>query len=122
MLALSIPAPGHWVSTNSQRHKHHYTQAAGVKPWRTLAAALAAGHPPFTAPVIIEAVVHKSRNVRWDVDGITPTVKACIDGLRDAGVLAEDDDRHVIALNVRVGCVCKPARVELRIWSASEAS
>jgi len=122
MLALSIPAPGPWVSTNGQRHKHHYSQAAAVKPWRTLAGQLAAGHPPFDAPVIIEAVVHKSRDVRWDVDGITPTIKACIDGLRDAGVLAEDDDRHVTALNVRVGCVCRPARLEIRVWEASEAA
>lgn len=44
------------------------------------------------------------------------------DGLRDAGVLAEDDDRHVTALNVRVGCVCRPARLEIRVWEASEAT
>ena len=122
MLALTIPAPGKWLSTNSSRVKHHYAQAAGVKAWRDTAGQVAAGHPPFTAPVVIEAVVHKSRNNRWDVDGITPTVKACIDGLRDAGVLAEDDDRHVTALNVRVGCVCRPARLEIRVWEASEAA
>lgn len=122
MLSLTIPAPGKWLSTNSNRHHHHYAQAAGVKAWRDLAASLAAGRPPFTGPVIIEAVVHKSRNNRWDLDGITPTVKACIDGLRDAGVLAEDDDQHVVALNVRVGCVCRPARLELRAWEASEAA
>lgn len=122
MLHVTIPAPGRWVSTNSNRHKHHHQQAAAVRPWRTLAAEVAAGHPPVTGRVIVEAVVHKSRNNRWDIDGITPTVKACIDGLRDAGVLEEDDDQHIIALNLRVGCVCKPARVELRVWPASEAS
>lgn len=118
MLALSIPAPGKWLSTNSTR-RDVWAQAKGVKEWRTLAATLAAGYPPFTGPVIVEAVVHKSRNNRWDVDGVTPTVKAIIDGVRDAGVLAEDDDKHVVALNVRVGCVCKPARVELRVWEVS---
>ena len=112
---LTIPAPGPWVSTNGQRHKHPHAQAKAVAPWRRLVALLARDLPPVVGPVAITATVHKSRNGRWDIDGIAPTVKACIDGLRDSGVLADDDDRHVVALTLRVGCVCRDARVELRI-------
>lgn len=110
-----ILAPAKWVTTNGQRARHHYDQAATVTPWRQAAALAARGMEPIAPPVTITATIHKSHNRRYDLDGITPTVKACIDGLRDAGVLAEDDDRHVVALTVRAGCVCKPARVELRV-------
>ena len=110
-----ILAPGKWVTTNGQRARHHYDQAATVTPWRQAAALAARGMEPIAPPVTITATIHKSHNRRYDLDGITPTVKACIDGLRDAGGLADDDDRHVVALTVRAGCVCKPARVELRV-------
>lgn len=114
-LALSIPAPGPWVSTNSQRHKGPYAQGKAVAPWRAAAHFAARHTPPVAAPVRVVATIHKSRRNRWDLDGIVPTVKACIDGLRDAGVLAEDDDQHVTELTVRVGCVCREARVELEV-------
>ena len=42
-------------------------------------------------------------------DGIAPTVKACIDGLRDAGVIADDDTRHMTALTITHGGVDKTA-------------
>lgn len=113
-----ILAPGKWVTTNGQRTRHHYDQAATVTPWRQAAALAARGMEPIAPPVAITATIHKSHNRRYDLDGITPTVKACIDGLRDAGVLAEDDDRHVVELTIRAGCVCKPARVELRVEAA----
>ena len=121
VIAVNIPAPGGWISTNSNRKRHPHAQAKVVRAWRTTAAEQAAGMERFTGPVIIEATIHKARNNRWDLDGITPTVKACIDGLRDAGILEEDDDRHVRALNLRVGCVCRPARVELRVWGIATA-
>lgn len=37
-----------------------------------------------------------------DVDNLAPTVKACIDGLRDAGVLPGDDRRHVVAVTMMI--------------------
>lgn len=119
---VTIPAPlnaktgqPRWVSTNSQRHKHHQAQAAVVAPWRRAAAEAALNTPAVSQPAAVTATIHKTRNNRWDIDGIVPTVKACIDGLRDAGVLAEDNDQHIAALTVRVGCVCRDPRVELRI-------
>ena len=76
VIAVSIPAPGGWISTNSNRTRHPHAQAKGVRAWRTTAAEMAAGLERFTGPVIIEATIHKARNNRWDIDGITPTVKA----------------------------------------------
>ncbi len=118
---VTIPAPVNhhgnprWISTNAQHNRHPNERSKMVAPWRDAAALAAAGMPPSPTPVAVTATIHKSRNNRWDIDGIVPTVKACIDGLRDAGVLAEDDDQHIPALTVRVGCVCRDARVELRI-------
>ena len=37
-----------------------------------------------------------------DPDNLAPTVKACIDGLRDAGVLPGDDRRHVVAVTLMI--------------------
>lgn len=104
-----------WITTNAQHNRHPQQRSAMVAPWRRAAAEAALNTPALPTPVTVTATIHKDRNNRWDLDGIVPTVKACIDGLRDAGVLAEDDDHHVTTLTVRVGCVCREPRVELRI-------
>lgn len=95
-----------WPSTN--RRDHWSKRARLTRGWR-VAAALAARRArlqPVPGPVRIEATVHKATARRYDLDGVTPTVKACVDGLRDAGVLVEDDTTAAPELLLRAGEKC----------------
>lgn len=100
---LPIPAPGSWVASND--HTHWRNRHAGVKAWRETAAwrAKQARLPKITSPYAIHATVHKATRHLFDLDGIVPSVKACVDGLRDAGVLEQDDFRHMVRLVVEAG-------------------
>ncbi|HWU23368.1 MAG TPA: hypothetical protein VN088_17645 [Nocardioides sp.] len=60
--------------------------------------------PPMTAPVAILAVQHPALTGRaCDTDNIAPLVKPMIDGLRDAGVLVDDNPARVIEVRYTVG-------------------
>jgi crossover junction endodeoxyribonuclease RusA len=45
---------------------------------------------------------------RRDPGNWAPTAKACVDGLVDAGVFDDDDDKHVIGPDMRLGPVVEP--------------
>lgn len=102
---LEIPAPTQWVSANDR--SHWASKARLVKEWRTTTHLWAnAEHlPHITQPVQITAWVHRTDTRRADAHNRILTVKACIDGLVDAGVLADDSDKHVTAVAVRAGGV-----------------
>jgi len=88
-----------WTA-NAERRWHHYKRAQVVRDararwaWHALAARV-----PRLDRVEIDARPH-SKDRRWkpDVAACYPAVKAAIDGLVDARVLEDDDDRHVVAL------------------------
>lgn len=47
---------------------------------------------------IIAEPLSSTRRWRPDVAACYPTVKAAIDGIVDAGVIPDDDDRHLLAV------------------------
>lgn len=49
----------------------------------------------------LTAVVSFGDNRRRDVANVYPTVKACVDGLVDAGLLLDDNDRYVVGPDMR---------------------
>lgn len=103
MTTLTVGAPGPWATTNQ---RHHWTRRAAItKAWRKAAAwqARADRIRPIDGPVAITAQICRADSRRYDVDGHAPTVKACVDGLRDAGVLAEDDMQHMPTLTLTAG-------------------
>ena len=102
-ITLPIAAPDRWLATNDRNH--WTTRSAGVKTWRESAALRARQGrlEPIASPYTVRAVVHKPTKRLFDVDGITPTVKACLDGLRDVGLIQDDDWRHMRALTVEAG-------------------
>lgn len=53
-----------------------------------------------------------------DVENLAPTVKAAIDGLRDSGVLPEDDTRWVTEVRLRAGDPERAASLSLLITPA----
>lgn len=101
---LTVTAPAKWLGTNQRDHFHQ--RAIATRTWREAAAWAAKGqHLPALGmgPVAVCATVHRSDARKFDLDGVTPTIKACIDGLRDAGVLAEDHWGVITELTIRRG-------------------
>lgn len=91
---LVLPV-GELVNLNAERSMHRMARANLVRPIRQAAASLAAGHPQITGPVTIDARFQWADARVRDSSNWLPTVKAMVDGLVDAGVIARDDDRTV---------------------------
>lgn len=102
---LAVPVPkNEWLTANG-RYGHPAARAARVKRVRQRAAALARSTrlQPCTGLVRITATVHGRVN-RWsDPNNAADTTKPIVDGLRDAGVLVDDDHTHVIGPDHRYG-------------------
>ena len=112
---IFIPRVAEWLTTNSRDHwalRNNRTQT-----WRRSTWALTKGTRPIQGPVKITATIIKPTRHRYDLDGHVPTVKACIDGLRDAGVITEDHTGVVPELTLRAGEPARRAGVLLRIES-----
>lgn len=118
VLVIDAPAPfivanGGHGSWQGQRHL--------VAKWRAKAAwaAKAARIPPITGHVRITAFVGRNHNRgRWDPANWSGTAKACVDGLRDAGVLVDDSTAYVTGPDMRAGTVQPTARLTLVITPA----
>lgn len=76
-----------------------------VQSWRGLGytAAKQAKIGPINTPVRVVATILKDNNQRYDPNNLHPTTKAILDGIVDAGILADDDHRHVIGPDHRYG-------------------
>ena len=88
-----------WTA-NAERRWHHYKRAQVVRDARARWAwhALAARIPRLERVTIEARPLSKDRRWRPDVAACYPAVKAAIDGLVDARVIEDDDDRFVVGL------------------------
>ena len=104
-IVLTVPAPGAWLTGNAATNRHWRHRATLVKTWRETAAwrARQARLDPIPSPFAVTATIHKRDRRLFDLDGVVPTIKACVDGLRDAGVIEADDFRHMVRLVVVAG-------------------
>lgn len=102
---LWIPAPGKFLSLNDRMH--HHPKAKLVKAWRTAAreAAEAGNMPTGLDRVHIAIDVLKTNGRAYDVHNLMPTAKACIDGLIDAGLCADDNNDYLTGPDMRAGGV-----------------
>lgn len=57
---------------------------------------------PITIPVVAVLTWYTGSNRTADSDNIAPTLKRCLDGLRLAGVLADDDASRVVLTAQRI--------------------
>lgn len=96
-----IDAPCAWISSNDRLHR--MAEGKLTKQWREAGAKAAGTTTPFTGQVHITAHIWKDRSGRYDVLNLWPSLKAVIDGIVDAGVLADDDWKHVIGPDMRHG-------------------
>jgi len=83
-------------TTNAERRMTRWERAAHTKEWRGAFYWLAkAKRIPLLTAVTIEAVPLQARGPLQDTAACNPAVKAAIDGLVDAGVVPDDNGRHV---------------------------
>lgn len=124
MTTVTVPALAPWITGNASTNRHWRHRQGLVKAWRETAAlhARAAARTPVASPFAITATIYKPTNRLWDVDGAVSTLKACIDGCRDAGLIQADDHRHLRSLTIHAGPVDPThPRVELTIEHLEEA-
>jgi hypothetical protein len=100
-VTIDIPAPCQFINSNQRLHR--MAQAKLTKTWRQASAAAASSIGPLTPPVHITAHIFKPRAGRYDPNNLAPTTKAIVDGLVDAGLLADDSVNYVIGPDHRHG-------------------
>ena len=115
VLILNVPAPCAWINSNDRGN--HWAKAKLTKQWRAAArnAAKEAQIGRYERQVHIVAFIHKASANRYDAGNWSLTAKAAVDGLRDAGVLAEDHNAYVIGPDMRAGERAAEPFLELRI-------
>lgn len=95
-LKLTVENGRKWLSLNDR--DHFRARANKVKAWRTYAEqATRAARVPTLARATITGHIYKNRAGRYDPHNLFATLKACIDGIVDAGVLVDDDHTHLRA-------------------------
>jgi hypothetical protein len=92
------------VALNSNQRLNVYLKAERTSIIRTQSK-LVALQTGFTKMYIAHCTVHVSfqDSRRRDVANYYPTVKAMIDGFIDAGLLTDDDSKHLIGPDMRLG-------------------
>lgn len=80
-------------------------QANLTKQWRQAGFVAARDMEPIPTPVRIIAHIWKPRRGRYDPMNLWPTLKGAIDGFVEAGLLEDDDYKHVIGPDIRHGGV-----------------
>lgn len=114
-----MPVTGRWVlehtgqrppTVNGERKggTGYFGRSRYTKEWRKAFAALAqaAGIPRCDVIEVIATPLHKDGRSPQDVGACMPAVKAAIDGLVDAGVVAHDGPDRVAALLFQAPSVC----------------
>lgn len=100
MTEFFIPQPTDWVNSN---HRLHWAvRAKRTKAWRTAARYAAHGLARHER-VHVTVYVHKKTRRAYDAHNLVPTVKACIDGIVDAGLIPDDTNAHLVGPDMREG-------------------
>lgn len=89
-----------WLLTANQR-LHWRQKAERTATLRALTRSAAGLAKPFPGRVRCIVTVSSPDKRRRDVHNLMPTVKACVDGLVDAGWLTDDSDRYLQGPDLR---------------------
>ena len=100
MIVLDLPRSLWWSANN----RHHWQVVRRKKAAvRALARAAAQGGARYQRATL-SVLVHYPTNTRADPHNVASTViKAAIDGVVSAGVLPDDDDKHLTAVTISRG-------------------
>jgi crossover junction endodeoxyribonuclease RusA len=112
--SLVIPAPAPWLNANDRGHwrKRNGT----IKAWRDAAHIYARqAKLPLLGKAHIVAELRFADRRRRDPHNYFPTVKACVDGLVDYGLLADDSSEFLIGPDIRQSLIVMKRRGELQL-------
>ena len=94
-ITITIPLPPHAVKPNARSHWRakatavkHYRKAA----WAAAMGALRGAHPPMWLKAKYHIAAYFPTLQRLDPDNLVSSLKAGIDGIADAGIVANDKD------------------------------
>lgn len=113
-----VPKPADWL--NSNKHiRNHGQRNALVNAWRTAGYAAARGGPRMDRAHIVVHLVKNPGGGRWDPGNWYPSAKAVIDGMVSAGLLPDDDYRHLVGPDMRHGGTsADDPGLRVEIWPA----
>lgn len=115
---------GRPTTINEERHHAgHWQRSTVTRARRTVYATQARVKkvPPLDRAAIVVTPLHRDRRSPQDVGACAPAAKAAIDGLVDAGVLPDDNPRHLIAVLYLPPRVCGVNGLELVIIDADDS-
>ena len=100
---ITIPAAVPFLNLNQRMH--WAPKAERTKAWRRTAnmCAAVAKLPKDLNRVHIVAHITKPTNRQYDVHNLMPTLKACVDGLVDYGLIPDDTNDHLTGPDLRQG-------------------
>ena len=102
-MQVTIDIPRAMALTSNQPHSNYGAVARKKAALRSLAAVRCGqGRAVFLDRVRCVVNITWPDNRRRDAHNLMPTLKACVDGFVDAGLLEDDDDRHLIGPDLRV--------------------
>lgn len=111
---LSANGREHWGSKAAATRKIRDTAHLAAKGTPALRRAmLTARGGPVMERAHVLAVLHPADRRRRDPANIYPAVKAALDGIVDAGVLADDDSTRVIGPDMRLGPTVRGSQLVL---------
>ena len=112
--AIALPPGTRLLSANGREHWRQ--RAAVTAELRRTAGWLAKAQKiPRLERAHVLAVYEPPDRRRRDPANLYPSVKACVDGLTDAGAWADDDAAHVTGPDMRLGPVCRWGRLTITI-------
>ena len=103
------------ISLNDRQH--HQQRARDVKRWRTESAFLIRqAQVPAMSHAYVTLDVYPPDRRRRDADNLVATLKPIIDGMRDAGVIDDDDPGRVSWRSPRIREPLRDPRFKLTPW------
>jgi hypothetical protein len=103
---------------NTARSKHWRAWAKHTAAVREMAReATETAQIPRLAECRIVALPLQKRGPLADIGGHFPTIKAAIDGIVDAGVLEDDDPKHLVAMTIRPGQMWSHTGLSLAVYA-----
>lgn len=95
----------YWWTSNAERRMHWGTRAEKVRTVRAMGRMRSRDLEPMEKAAVTVTACYPSSRHTQDVANIAGTVaKAALDGIvTDAGVLADDDSSHLVAVTYRRG-------------------
>ena len=99
---LWVDVPATEVLTSNQRlHWGERARRTRALRWRATLAYREAGKPRLEVAHCVATLTYRDQR-RRDDHNIMPTLKACVDGVVAAGLLPDDNHKHLVGPDIRV--------------------